>query len=130
MLTPQLLQQMLIDSAVAQQFFHDAQMGFFFNNQYHDLFFDKLHDTISSLTSFSDRPPLHPKHEQMIMRIHGDEPSQYVWPDLDFKEFVSECLPAYEQFFHQGLSTQQDSQEQQPAQHHQKGLFHIEELEL
>lgn len=129
MLTKQMLQQILIDSEIAQQFFHEAQTGLFFNDKYNDLFYDSKQDKICSQTFLQQ--PSHFPNEQMILRIHGQEPTQYIWPDLDYKAFISLCLQEYGQFFHQDLSQQQQLDRQQELhQQHQKGLSHKNELEL
>lgn len=129
MLTRQVLQQILIDSEIAQQYFRDAQNGLFLDPHFHDLFYDTQHDQICSQTSKLE--PSLQDTKQLILRIHGGEQTQYIWPDIDFKEFVSVCLQEYSRFFHTDVSQLLQPQEvqQQKTQQHQKELLH-DELEL
>ena len=131
MLTNQMLQQMLLDSIIARQYFQQAKAGLLFNNHYYDLFYDSQLDRISSMTSLNQ--PVHNPYEQMILRIHAQDPSKYISPELDFKGFVSMCLLEYNRLFHLLISQEQEQQLQQTLQHQQvkhRGLIHDEGLEL
>ena len=46
MLSKQMLEQILIDSQITQEFFREAQSGRFFDNWTHDLFYDQQQDKI------------------------------------------------------------------------------------
>ena len=66
-LSQQTLQQMLIDSELAQMFFRDAQSGFLFDHRYHDLFYDQHEERICSRSfNFSDF-----KYQFPEQLIHG-----------------------------------------------------------
>jgi hypothetical protein len=93
MLTQLQLEQLLLNSPIAQEFFRDAQLGLFCNDQYHDLFLNTDKNLIERLTS--DLYPLHSKNHRIIMRMHEENAEQNFWRNLTFKTFLILCVQQY-----------------------------------
>jgi hypothetical protein len=99
MLSDQSLEQMLLDSKIARDFFDEGKAGFFRDNDIHDLFYDSHKDQI--LERHNQDPQQHyDPHQNLICRIYGNEEPQYVWPNIDYKKFIEICLHDFQIFLH------------------------------
>ena len=133
MLSKQMLEQILIDSQIAQEFFQAAHSGMFFDNWTHDLFYDHQQDKLLARIGMDNQHQYEPP-QQLICRIQADDPTQYIWPEIDYKQFVSHCLHEFEQYLNLpnlehseiALDKNQKSEQQQLEIHRHKDS----ELEL
>jgi hypothetical protein len=133
MISSQSLEQMLIDSDIARRFWERAHSGQFFDNATHDLYYDTQQDQLLEQHT-QDQQLQYDQKEQLICRITGAEPTQYIWPEIKYKKFVEICLHDFQMFLHspelqtalgvildieKDLQQQpQDQQQPQQKQHH------------
>ena len=72
--------------------------------------------------------------QQLICRIQSTDPTQYIWPELNYKQFVIQCLHDFEQYLQspdlehlqRPQEKHQETDQQQREIHRQKDF----ELEL